>query len=204
MEPQIRILNASQELFYKYGIRSVTMDDIARHLAMSKKTIYQHFRDKNEIINRLTGMDLQGHRERFDKIKLSAPNAIEEIISIMKIMEEIFSKMNPNVFYDLQKYHTEAWQLFKKFKFNYLLGCVEENINRGIAEGIYRKDLDISIIAKMRIELVELVFNPEAFPPDKYNITKVHLALLDHFLHGIVTLKGHKIINRIKQVTEEE
>lgn len=180
------------------------MDDIARHLAMSKKTIYVHFRDKNEIIMRLTGMDLEGHKERFDAIKNSAPNAIEEIIGIMKNMEEMFSRMNPNVFYDLQKYHTEAWQLFKKFKTNYILGCVEENINRGIKEGVYRKDLNISIIARMRIELVELAFNPEAFPPSKFDVTKVQVALLDHFLHGVVTLKGHKIINTIKQVTEEE
>jgi len=180
------------------------MDDIARHLAMSKKTIYQHFKDKNEIINQLTGLDLEGHRQRFDEIRDTAPNAIEEIIRIMKNMEEMFSKMNPNVFYDMQKYHGEAWQLFKKFKAGYILGCVEQNINRGILEGVYRKDLNISIIAKMRIELVELAFNPEAFPPDKYNVTQVQVALLDHFLHGVVTLKGHRIINKIKQVTEEE
>lgn len=180
------------------------MDDIARHLAMSKKTIYLHFRDKNEIIMKLTGMDLNGHRQRFDEIKETAPNAIEEIIRIMKTMEEMFSKMNPNVFYDMQKYHVEAWQLFKKFKSSYILGCVEENINRGIQEGVYRKDLNIAIIAKMRIELVELAFNPEAFPPSKFNITQVQVALLDHFLHGIVTLKGHKIVNKFKQVTEEE
>ena len=180
------------------------MDDIAKHLAMSKKTIYQHFRDKNEIITQLTGLDLQEHQCRFDEIKLSSANAIEEIIAIMRTMEEMFSRMNPNVFYDMQKYHPQAWQLFKKFKAGYILGCVEENINRGIAEGVYRKDLNISIIARIRIELVELAFNPEIFPPDKNNITKVQMALLDHFLHGIVTLKGHRIINNIKQLTEEE
>lgn len=204
METRERILIAARELFFKYGIKSITMDDFAKHLGISKKTIYQFFANKDEIVNTLTKEHLVEHRCQFEESAKSSKNAIEEIMEMMKHTSVIFTQMNPNVFYDMQKYHPESWGYFKDFKDQCIMGAVEENLQKGIQQHLYRKDIDVKIMAKLRIEQVEMAMNPAVFSPDVFNLSIVQVALLDHFLHGITTLKGHKLINKYKQIIEEE
>ncbi len=204
MIPQERILKSSMELFAQYGIRSVTMDDICKHLAMSKKTIYKYFKDKDELVFQLMNDEVKKNEKEFCCIKEDSKDAVDEIILMIEHIIKVFSNMNPTLFYDLQKYYPEAWNQFKKFKDQHILEMVETNLVAGIEQGIYRKGLDVKIIARMRISLVELAFNPQIFPPSQFLLTQVHVQLLEHFLYGIVTLKGHKLVNNYKQLQEEE
>jgi hypothetical protein len=135
---------------------------------------------------------------------LESENVITEVFGLMKHMSQMFSKLNPNVFYDLQKYHPEAWKLFNEFKEECMETMVENAIKKGVKEGLVRADINTKIIARLRMEEIQLGFNANVFPPDKYKIVDIQLELLDHFLHGICTLKGHKLINKYKHVTEEE
>ena len=184
--------------------KSITMDDVAKHLAMSKKTLYQHFKDKNDMVMKCCSHDLVNRECVFKDIASQAKDAIHEIMQMMKHMESMFTKMNPNLFYDMQKYHPAVWRMFREFKEGNMMKMIEENLHKGIQQGLYRKDIDIPVMARLRIEQVEMGFNPEIFPPGKYNLANVHFALFYHFLHGITTLKGHKLINKYKQITEEE
>ena len=204
MEPKGRIVQGAQELFFKYGIKSVTMDDIAKHLAISKKTIYLYFEDKNEIVETLISQLMKTNELEFKQIATDAPNVIVEVFAMMKKMGAMFSQMNPNLFYDIQKYHPKSWNMFKKFKEDCIERIVEESVKRGIEQGLVRDDINTKIMARLRMEEVEMGFNPEAFPPNKFKIVDVQLALLDHFLHGICTIKGHKLINKYKEVNEDE
>ncbi|MFY9310553.1 MAG: TetR/AcrR family transcriptional regulator [Bacteroidia bacterium] len=204
METKDRILKGAEELFFKYGIKSITMDDIAKHLGISKKTIYQFYSDKNEVVETLMSSLTKTNECVFQKIADDSANVIEEVFEMMKHMGALFSQMNPNLFYDLQKYHPDSWKLFNKFKEDFIERMVEDSVKRGVAQGLVRADINTKIIARLRMEEVEMGFNPQVFPPDKFKIIDVQLALLDHFLHGICTLKGHKLINKYKQVTEEE
>lgn len=204
MKTKDRILKGAEELFFKYGIKSITMDDISKHLAISKKTIYHYFKDKNEVVETLMKARLQMDACEIDETAKESKNVIEEVFRIMKHMSAMFSQMNPNLFYDLQKYHPESWKLFKKFKEECVERMVEESIRKGIKDGFVRSDINTKVIARMRMETLEMGLNPEIFPPDKFKIVDVQLALLDHFLHGICTIKGHKLINKYKELTEEE
>lgn len=204
MKAKDRILKGAEELFFKYGIKSITMDDIAKHLGISKKTIYQYYSDKNEMVETLMIQRMQINECEFKQIADQSANVIEEVFAMMKHIGIMFSQMNPNLFYDLQKYHPNSWKQFKKFKEDCIERMVEDSVKRGIKQGLVRADINTKIIARLRMEEVEMGFNPQAFPPDKYKIVDVQLALLDHFLHGICTIKGHKLINKYKQVTEEE
>ena len=204
MEPKERILKGAEELFFKYGIKSITMDDIAKHLAISKKTIYQYFADKNELVEILMAMKLKEDECEFKQIHQESENMVVEFFNMMKHMGEMFAKINPTIFYDLQKYHPNAWKLFKEFKQDCMASMVESTIDRGIKEGLVRSDLNAKILSRLRIEQVEMGFNSEIFPPDKFKMVDVQIAMIDHFLYGICTLKGHKLINKYKQVIEEE
>jgi len=204
METKDRILQGAEELFFKYGIKSVTMDDIAKHLAISKKTIYQFYSDKNEMVETLMTMSLKNDECEFKQIQSDAENVIVEVFNMMKHMGNMFSKINPNIFYDLQKYHPNAWKQFKTFKEECMAKMVESSIERGIKEGLVRTDVNSKVLSRLRIEEVEMGFNPLVFPPDKFKILEVQVAMLDHFLLGICTIKGHKLFNKYKQITEEE
>jgi TetR/AcrR family transcriptional regulator, cholesterol catabolism regulator len=204
MKTKERILQGAQELFFKYGVKSVTMDDIAKHLAVSKKTIYKYFSDKDEVVEAMTRQLMKKNEGEFQAISDESTNVVEEVFTMMKHMGNMFSQMNPNLFYDMQKFHPHSWKLFKDFKEECIERMVEESVKRGKTQGLVREDIDTKIMARLRMEQVEMGFNPQAFPPTKFKIIDVQLALLDHFLHGICTLKGHKLINKYKELIEEE
>lgn len=201
---EARILNGALELFYKHGIRSITMDDVARHLGMSKKTIYKFFRDKDEIVMKCCDRDLHDRDCLFREITGSSTDAIGELMEMMKHMAAMSSKMNPNLFYEMKKYHPSVYKMFRDFKEKNILRMVEDNLRKGISQGLYRRDIHIPTIARLRMEEVEMGMNPEIFPTQQFLLADVQLALFDHFMHGITTLKGHRLINKYKQITEEE
>ena len=204
MKTEDRIIQAAGDLFFRHGIKSITMDEIATHLGISKKTIYQFFNDKNAIVEGLTDLEMDHQQEEMETVRASSVNAVDEIFKIMNCVSRTFIRINANVFYDMQKYHPSSWQRFHDFKEMKMMGFVEENLKSGIREDLYRKDINVKIMAKYRMEQVGMAFNPTIFPPDKYNIKDVQMILLDHFVHGITTLKGHKLINKYKEIKEEE
>src|ERR1035438_1244916 len=143
MEADERILTAAKELFWKYGIKSITMDDIGKELGMSKKTIYTYFKDKDAVVLEISKNEFNLRKKECDEICSQSKNAIHEIILMMKQMGQMFSVMHAKLFYDLQKYHPDAWQVFNDFKVNYILQSIEKNLKRGIEEGLYRPELNI-------------------------------------------------------------
>ena len=180
------------------------MDDIARHLGMSKKTIYQHFEDKNKIVMAMITWSIEDHTRQLAGFEHQAKNAIEEILLTMNYMKGVFARTNPNMFFDMQRYHPDVWQVFRKFKEEKVLEMVLKNLEKGRAQGLYRTDFSLKIIARLRLEEIELAMYPFAFPADKYNMHDVQVQILDHFLHGICTVKGHKLLNKYKQLIEDE
>ena len=204
MKTEDRIIAAAGELFFRHGIKSITMDDVAAHLGMSKKTIYQFYADKNAIVCALTDLEISTQLLDMEETRKTSVNAIDEIFKTMNCLSRTFIKINANVFYDMQKFHPESWKRFDDFKEKKMMSFVEENLLSGMKDELYRSDLNAKIMAKFRMEEVALAFNPMIFPPDKYNIKEVQIILLDHFVHGITTLKGHKLINKYKEIKEED
>jgi AcrR family transcriptional regulator len=198
-----RIIQGSEELFLTAGIKSITMDDIARHLGMSKKTIYQFFKDKNELVIALVRKKLKEDEDQMAEIISKSGNVIEEMINMMKCSEEIFSRINPIVIHDMQKYHPEAWKQFQNFKSGVLVHTLEELLNKGIEQGYIRPEIDVKIIARMRVNQVELGFNTTIFPVAEFNTWTVQQQFNEHFNYGICTLKGYKLLNQYKNIANE-
>ncbi len=198
-ETKERILTGAQELFFRFGIRSITMDDIAKHLGMSKKTIYQFFKDKDDVVQSLMEAKLKEDERDFALIQQESKNIVDEVFSIMRRMSQLFSKINPVIFHDLQKYHPQVWQLFKEFKSKFILGLVEQTILKGIKETLVRTDVNPKILARLRMEEIEMGFNADVFPLDKFKLIEIQLAMTEHFLYGICTLKGYKLIEKYKK-----
>jgi AcrR family transcriptional regulator len=194
------IVEESDKLFCQFGFKSVTMDDIAKHLGMSKKTIYQHFSDKDELVNILMQEKLSMQGSMMNTCAHQAKNAVEELFFAITNIHELLSSMNPKLFYDLQKYHPKAWLAFKNFKEQNLGKCIQANLERGIEEGLYRSEINTAILGQMRLEQVDLLFSqPNHYTANKYSITQVMIEITEHFLYGVCNAKGLEKIKYYKQ-----
>ncbi len=179
------------------------MDDIAKHLGISKKTIYHFFKDKNELVIALVKKKLKDDEEQMDEIISKSANVIEEMINMMKCSEDIFSRINPIVIHDLQKYHPDAWKQFQNFKADVLIRTLEELLTKGIKQGYIRPELDVKILARMRVLQVEMGFNTTLFPSAEFSPWKVQYQFLEHFNYGICTLEGYKLLEKHKTAVHE-
>lgn len=199
MEPKDRILQKAEELFMQFGIRSVSMDDIANNLGMSKKTLYQYFADKDELVEAVVDGHISEIQNDCVGCREEAKDAIHEIFNTMaKIMEE-FSNMNPMLLYDLEKFHHKAYQRFRDYKDKFLLQVITENIEWGIKDELYRPDINIDVMSKYRIESMMIPFNVTVFSPGKYNLARTSGLIIENFTYGLATIKGHKLIQKYNE-----
>ncbi len=203
METKERIIQEARNLFLRLGIRSVSMDDIATQLGISKKTVYQHFQDKDELVDRVLQMQINNMQAETTETVQSASNAIEEIFNTMDMMVKHSRNMNPMVLFDLQKYHLSSFQKFHAYKNDFLLNIISKNLKKGVEEGLYRSDIKIEILSKFRLETLMIGFNMDAFPADKYNVTEVSLVIIENFLYGLATEKGFNMIESYKNKRKE-
>jgi AcrR family transcriptional regulator len=196
MEPKERILEKATELFMRYGIRSITMDEIAAQLGISKKTIYQFFTDKDAMVEAVMNEEMKQNEQECREFSFSAENAVHEIFKAMDSFEEMLKTMNPQLIHDLEKHHPSAFKRLKQYKYQFLYAMIMENLERGIRENLYRTDLNADITSRHRIETAFMPFNQEAFPPNKYpmNQTCQELAIL--YLHSICNAEGKKLIEK--------
>lgn len=198
MEPKERILVKSNELFNRYGIRSVSMDDIAAQLGMSKKTLYQYYTDKDELVNAVFDIILDINKNNCTECTKKGDNAIHEVFLSFDIMAEMLKTMNPSVLFDMQKYHPTAYRKFDDFKNGFLYRIIKGNLERGLKEELYREEIDTDILSRYRLHTVLLSFNPDVFPSNKTNPVYIEQQLIECFLYGLATPKGYKLIHKYK------
>jgi len=194
MEPKIRIKKKAHELFMGLGIRSVSMDDIATQLGMSKKTIYQYYADKDELVNAV--MDDEELRMQTDctSCNVGSKDAIDEVFRNIRLIYEQFSQMNPMVLHDLEKFHPSAFGRFLKMKNEFLYKVIHSNLLRGIGEGLYRPEINVDVLTKYRLESIMLPFNIFVFPPAKYSLAEISREMTVNFLFGLASQKGYELI----------
>ncbi|MCW5912565.1 MAG: TetR/AcrR family transcriptional regulator [Cyclobacteriaceae bacterium] len=197
-----KILEGAEALFMKYGIRSVTMDDIARHLAVSKKTLYQHFADKEDLVYKMSETFLERAFNQYDAIAHSSKNSIEELSKISVCMRRDMEHMNPSMLFDLQKYHPRAWNLWSRYKGKVISESIMRNIRRGIEDGYFRPEIKPEIMAVIRIVLIENAFDDQLFPRERFSLADVQSQLFDLFVHGLCTEKGKKLYQKYKENTQ--
>lgn len=191
-----RILSEAERLFWKYGVRSVTMEDIARQLGISKKTIYQHFTDKEQILYQVIQHKTGRNQSEMDCMVVETDNPVEEILGVLNMMRNHADQVSPNLMNDIKRYYPQAFALFRQYKEGHIMGSILENIQKGISQGLYRSDINPTILARLRVEQIELAFNHDLFPSDQYSMHDVQAELMHHFVRGMLTDKGFTIYNQ--------
>ncbi len=198
MEVKERILVKAHELFNRYGIRSVSMDDIAAQLGMSKKTLYQYYVDKDELVKTVFTGVMEANKEQCGQCQANGENAIHEVFLSFDMLQEMLSNMNPSILFDMQKYHPSAFKNFQDYRNNFLYKLIRKNLEDGIAQELYRDDIDVEILTRYRLFSIMLSFDSEVFPSNKSQLVYIEQQLLEHFLWGLATAKGQKLIQKYK------
>lgn len=194
-----RIRLKAHDLFFQYGLRSVSMDDIANSLGISKKTIYQSYADKDELVDAVILEVIRDNQYCCEADQRSADNAVHEIFLAMEFMMQVFRSMNPALLFDMQKYHPGTYEKFSKHKNDYIYNMIRENLVRGIKEELYRPDLKIDVLARFRVESVTLPFNPEFHNRVKHGLAEIEEEMALHYLYGLVSQKGYKLTLKYQQ-----
>jgi AcrR family transcriptional regulator len=188
----------AHELYNRYGIRSVSMDDIAAQLGMSKKTLYQYYVDKDELVNAVFTGVMDHNKAQCTICQATGENAIHEVFLSFDMLQEMLTNMNPSVLFDMQKYHPSAYKKFQDYKSNFLYKLIRQNLERGVKEELYRQEIDIEVMTRYRLFSILISFDSEVFPSNKTNLVYIEQQLLEHFLWGLATPKGQKLILKYK------
>ena len=195
MEELEKILEAAELLFRKYGIRSVTMSDIASQLGMSKKTLYQYIENKNDLVEKMVANYIESEKEMCRQAAQSAEDALQEMFSISIQVQRNIENMNPSLLFDLKKYHFSIWQQFEAYRKDFVLSLMKNNLIRGKSEGIYREDMDPEIISRIHIGSMHIFSDDVILPPDQFPRPTVHKEFVFYHMHGIVSEKGRALMN---------
>ena len=198
MEPLIKILSASVELFSQYGFKTITMDDIARRAGISKKTLYQQFANKQEVVNESVVWYKNSTRENCEAVLKGSENAVEAMVKMLAFFDEMHKRINPMAMFEMQRFFPEAFQTFRDMLVERDVVMIRDNILQGIKEGIYREDINADLMARYRLETSLLILQPNLLVSDRNSLMSVALEIGEHFLYGIMTPKGEKLYQKYK------
>lgn len=195
-EQQDKWLKRAQDLFLRLGIKSITMDDVARELGISKKTLYTFVNSKDDLVYKVLELHIEQEKRDCEIMYSKAKNAIEEMFFVIESNSQQMEQMKANIVYDLQKYHREAWELMHEFQQGFLYQVVKANLQRGVSEGLYRDDFDIDIVTRLHIATSFQLFDETIFPQNTFKRDVIFKEYLMHYLHGILSEKGRKFIQK--------
>jgi TetR/AcrR family transcriptional regulator, cholesterol catabolism regulator len=190
------ILSKVRELYTKYGIKSITMDDVAREMGISKKTIYQYVTDKDDLVGKFVFNEIELRQEEICKCFKTGFNAIEELFEISIFMNKLIRDQNPATDHDLKKYYLHHYQNMVKIRREATFNYIFQNLNKGKAEGLYRDEIDAEIISKLYISRVESIHLNDLFTVEEFTSLRLFIELLNYHIRGIATGKGITVLNK--------
>ncbi len=195
----IDILERVRELFFKYGVRSVSMDDICRDLGVSKKKLYLSFSSKNELVTKLLELERQNFEVIFDTYNFEGVNAIDILLTVSMAVGDRFRDVSPSMTFDLKKYYPDIYHNHIEERIEFIFTKIKINLEKGIAQGMYRDDLSVELVARLYIRRLIDLHNPEFFPADKFSFQTLFDAMFDNFIRGIANEHGIEYYEKQKR-----
>ena len=188
-----KILIKAENLFFKYGIKSISMDDLSRELGISKKTLYQSVDNKKELVLQVFQNHAMQELEAVALIQKESGDAIDEMIEVVKYVIPTIRKITPTVLFDMQKYYREIWQMMEDHNNKEIYKFIEDNIKKGIEQGVYREEVRPDIIAKLYVGKTMFLIDEEVFPLRDYNKENLFKEHMQYHIRGIATTKRLKL-----------
>ena len=186
------------EIYLKYGIKSVTMDDLSRELGVSKKTLYQHFKDKNEVVTKAMDYLMYIQKCGIDEaLGQDDQNAIDELFGMSRLITDHLQSLNPGVAYDLQKYYPTIWNEFINYKKQTIYNYIIRNFEKGLQEGLYANDINYEIIALIYVSRMDMYGWSDLGNLSKYSFEHIFNNLFIYHVRGISNESGLHYLNQL-------
>lgn len=192
-----KILHKAVEFFMKYGVKSVSMDDIARGLGISKKTLYQEVESKADLLKQSLLFHLEFEKSFVANARQEADDAVEEMVTISKFIINILRQHKPSLTYEVRKYYPDAWEMIESFNKEFIGQFVLENIEAGIKEGYYREDVNPVVMQRLYVARLPLLVDMDVFPLDEFPRAELYEQFITHHMRGLMTSKGIKQFDKI-------
>jgi len=178
------------EVYMKNGIKNITMDDMAKELKVSKKTLYKYVKDRPELAAKSMEWKLAYDQQVVRDIVAKDLNAIEELCELTNFYCSNLVQMHPSLHSDLEKFYHDAWSQFIAYRNEFLYNTMLTNIKKGVTEGLYRSDFNIEVIVTLYIMKVDMTFDARVFPESKFKFAEVYLEMVKYHVAGISSAKG--------------
>ncbi len=189
-EQQQLILEQVNLLLLTIGVRSITMDDLAHKLGISKKTLYKYFSNKRDLVEQSMIHRVAGEECTLEAITRDAENAIDEMLRMTRHVNAQFAVLNPAAVFDTKKYYPKSWAIFEEFKNRVIYQRVLKNLKDGIGQGLYRSEINADVLARIYVARIDAFFDPQLFPHDQFRITDVYREFMNYHIRGIASRKG--------------
>ena len=204
-EEMKNILLKVHELYMKYGIKSITMDDVAIELGISKKTLYQYVTDKDDLVGKFIDNEIELRQEEICKCFKTGFNAIEELFEISIFMNRLMKDQNPATEHDLKKYYPHHYYKTVKIRRERIYNYILLNLKKGKEEGLYREELNEEIIGKFYLSRVESIHFNDLFTVEEFTSLKLFMELLMYHIRGLATDKGITVMEKkIRELEKTE
>lgn len=192
------------KLFFSYGLKSISMDDLAKKTGLSKKTLYLHFIDKTELVNEVADYLIECHQQTFTHCAKQSKDAVEELFMQSDLTIASLPNVNLPFFFDLQKYYPLVWNKIVAYKNEFLLPCLQANLQRGINESLFRTEIEIAFTAEIRMQQINAIFSRDEFSSHTQRPLQLQQDLTLFYLHGITTRKGKELITKYLKSKNEK
>ncbi len=199
MDAVTKILTVAVDSFRQYGFKTITMDDIARKAGISKKTLYQHFTSKPDVV--LAAVTWYGEHihNHLATIIEQSENAVEGMVRVNAVLGQMFRQINPLSMLELQRYFPEAYARFHNKQMLKDVEMIRDNIIRGMEEGLYRQGMDADLLARYRLESCLILFQPNSLVAEAHHPHLATVAIMENFLYGLMTAKGERLYQKYSE-----
>ena len=194
----IGILDKARDLFYREGVRNVSMDKIALESGISKYALLKVFKNKQTLVEKLLELERESFSVIFSNYNFEGVNAIDILLTVSKEMSLDFKGITPSLTFDLQKYYPDIYNKHVEERIEFIFGKIKINLEKGINQGVYRDDLSVELVARLYMRRLIDLHNPEFFPADKFSFQTLFDVMFDHFIRGIANEKGIEYYERQK------
>ena len=191
-----RILDLAGKKFMRFGIRSVSMDEIASDLGMSKKTLYEHFHTKQKLVEEVSVRFIEMDKMAMCKIRDKASDALDEMVLMARYVIQMLQSVPQTTLHDLKKYYRGCWNHFDQFHRGFIYETILANIERGIQEGVYRENVNPDIIARLYVAKSMLITDQDLFPAHKHSPAVLFKQFIMYHMYGLASSKGLTQLNK--------
>ena len=190
-------------MFMRFGIKSVSMDDISRDLGISKKTLYELVPNKGELVAKVLQGFMQEEHAQVEVVHNESKDPIHELVLIAKHVTKMLKKISPNTMYDLRKYYRDAWRSIELERDKLIYDNIERNLRTGISEGLYREDLDIDLLTTLYLKMATYITDEKILDVTNPKKISLYIEFVKYHIRGIATARGMKTLQKYDHLLNE-